>query len=138
MTAKQIVEQMMKNDAFSRWLGIEVLIANPGLCKLSLEIRPEMLNGFSVAHGGIAYALADSALAFAANGHGEQAMSISCSMSYVKPISSGDNITATATEKHRGKTLGRYGIEITNNQGKTVAFFEGTVMFLGKKWNLTE
>ena len=68
--AEQIVSKMIENDAFSQWLGIEVINVSEGTCKLKMTIRDEMTNGFKIAHGGISYALADSALAFAANSYG--------------------------------------------------------------------
>ncbi len=130
-----IVDHMMANDAFSRWLGIDVLDAQPGYCRLQMRVSSSMSNGFKVAHGGIAYSLADSALAFAANAHGEKAMSIDCSMSYLKAINEGDTIEAIAEEQHRSKRLGRYQVRLISN-GKAVGLFHGTVMFLGEMWDL--
>ena len=64
--AKKVVNEMIVNDEFSKWLGIKVLVVNKGNCVLQMKVRKEMTNGFNIAHGGITYALADSALAFAA------------------------------------------------------------------------
>ena len=64
------VESMLAKDAFSRWLGIDVISLYAGHCVLRMTVRDEMVNGFGVAHGGIAFSLADSAMAFACN-HGE-------------------------------------------------------------------
>ena len=75
-TANKIVAKMYNNDFFSKWLGIETLDISKGNCKLKMTIRKEMLNGFNIAHGGITYSLADSALAFAANTHGNKSLSI--------------------------------------------------------------
>jgi acyl-CoA thioesterase len=61
MTAEDIVEKMLSNDAFSKWLGIEVVKIEPGYCELKMITRLDMLNGFGILHGGIAYSLADSA-----------------------------------------------------------------------------
>ena len=133
MTAQAIVDHMMHNDAFSRWLGVEVLDIGEGHCRLQLQVRAEMTNGFHVSHGGIAYAMADSATAFAANAHGEHAMSIECKMSYLKSIPQGSLLVATATEEHRSKRLGRYRVVLTSNE-TSVALFYGVVMFLGKPW----
>ena len=67
--AQKVVDTMFANDYFSQWLGIERVKVEPGHCILKMQIRKEMLNGFSIAHGGIAYSFADSALAFASNYH---------------------------------------------------------------------
>ena len=70
--ANIIVDKMLSGDAFSKWLGIEILDISNGYCKLKMKVRKEMTNGFNIAHGGITYSLADSALAFAANSDGIQ------------------------------------------------------------------
>ena len=61
---QKIVKKMFDQDAFSQWLGIEIIEIKDGYCKLKMTVRKEMLNGFQIAHGGIAYSLADSAFAF--------------------------------------------------------------------------
>ena len=78
--AIEIVNHMMAQDAFSKWLGIEVVHAEVGSAVLSMTVREEMTNGFKIAHGGISYALADSALAFASNGGGTQSLSVETSI----------------------------------------------------------
>ena len=70
MNATAIIDAMMKKDLFSQWLGIERVEERVGYCKLKMTVRPEMCNGFEIAHGGITYSLADSALAFASNSNG--------------------------------------------------------------------
>ena len=64
--AEKVVNKMINGDAFSNWLGIKVMNVSKGYCKLKMRVRDEMTNGFGIAHGGIAFSLADSALAFAA------------------------------------------------------------------------
>jgi acyl-CoA thioesterase len=133
--ARHIVNHMMANDAFSRWLGIEVLDAQPGSAILTMTIREEMTNGFAIAHGGITYSLADSALAFASNGYGPQAVSLETSISHLKPLKSGDLIVATATEVHRGHKTGIYEVRVTCGE-ILVAQFKGIVYITSKTWNL--
>lgn len=132
-SAASIVDRMMERDAFSRWLGIEVVHVTPGSCRLEMTVRPEMCNGFGIAHGGIGYSLADSALAFAANAHGRVAVSVKTSMTYLEKAAPGDRLTAFAEEIHAGKRLAHYHIEITKNEGMPVASFEGTVYLTSQK-----
>lgn len=134
--ARDIVEHMLEHDAFSRWLGIKLLAVEPGYCQLSMPLREEMTNGFKIAHGGIAYALADSALAFAANGYGQQSLSIETSIAHTAPVHPGEHLQATATEKHRTARTGLYEVNIHNNKGKLVAAFRGTVYRTKKEWDL--
>ena len=134
--AAQIVDQMFNNDPFSKWLGIERVEDGAGKSVLKMTVRKEMLNGFSVAHGGITYSLADSALAFASNGHGIQSMSIETSISHTKKVVEGDVLTATAIEKNLTGKVGVYEIVVTNEENATVALFKGTVYRTGKEWSL--
>lgn len=132
--ATRVVDQMFNNDPFSKWLGIERLSETPGACTLRMTVREEMLNGFAIAHGGITYSLADSALAFAANGHGIRSVSVETSISHTQPVKEGDILTATAEEKSCSKKIGIYHVNITNQDNQTVALFKGTVYRTGKPW----
>jgi acyl-CoA thioesterase len=132
--AKKVVNKMMSGDAFSQWLGIEVLEIANGFCKLQLKVREEMTNGFKIAHGGIAYSLADSCLAFAANSEGLQAVSIETSISHTKKVNSGDTLTATSKQICKSSKTGLYYITITNQNNQEVAHFKGTVFRTEKEW----
>jgi acyl-CoA thioesterase len=129
-----IVKQMMEQDLFSQWLGIDILEAEPGSSTLKMTVRPEMCNGFGIAHGGIAYALADSALAFASNAHGKKAVSIETSISHVKPIMAGDILMATTKEQHISNRIGIYEVRITKQDESLVALFKGTVYRKDEEW----
>ena len=132
--SRAIVNKMMEKDFFSQWLGIEVLETTPGRAVLEMTVREEMLNGFTIAHGGITYSLADSALAFASNGHGRQSVSVETSISHTKPIKAGDVIQAVAEEKSISNKIGIYYITIKNQDDEEVALFKGTVYRTSKEW----
>ena len=134
--SSQIIDQMFNNDPFSKWLGIERMEESPGYCVLQMTVRQEMLNGFSVAHGGITYSLADSALAFATNAHGIQSMSIETSISHTEPVLEADILTAKTKEISLTKRVGIYQIDITNQNNEIVALFKGTVYRTGKEWEV--
>ncbi len=133
-TPKKVVDAMYNNDPFSQWLGIERLEDGHGRSKLRMTVRPEMLNGFGILHGGVAFSLGDSALAFAANSHGIKCVSIEVSMSYLEAVKEGDVITAIAEEIGLTKKTGIYHITITNQDGVKVSLFKGTVYRTGKNW----
>ena len=132
--AKKVVDKMMNGDAFSQWLGIEVFEISNGFCKLQMTVREEMTNGFNIAHGGIAYSLADSCLAFAANSDGIQSVSIETSISHTKKVKSGDILTATSKEINKSNKTALYYITITNQDKLEVAHFKGTVYRTSKEW----
>lgn len=134
LSASEIVSRMYDNDPFSRWLGIERVEESPGHCILRMQVREEMTNGFGVAHGGIAYSLADSALAFASNAHGRHALSIETSISHLKPVYAGDVLVAVAREKQLGRRLARYEVEVALADGSPVALFKGTVYRKDAEW----
>lgn len=134
LTPQNIVSQMMEGDFFSQWLGIEVEVASLGESKLSMIVRKEMLNGFSILHGGVSYALADSALAFASNSHGIKAVSTSVNMAYPMAAVEGDTLTAHAKEISVTKKTGIYDIEVKNQDGNTIGLMRGTVYRTGKNW----
>jgi len=125
--AVKVVEKMMAEDAFSQWLGIEVADIKPGFAKLEMKVRPEMVNGFNVTHGGIAFSLADSALAFAANSYGKVALALENNISFTKKVMPGDYLTAKTEELSRGRRIAVYNISVTNQDEETVALFRGTV-----------
>jgi acyl-CoA thioesterase len=134
--ASRIVDAMYDRDPFSQWMGIIRLEDGPGISKLQMTVREEMLNGFSIAHGGITYSLADSALAFASNAHGIQAVSIETSISHVKKVVAGDVLTTAVEERNLTSKTGLYYITIYNQNKDAVAHFKGTVFRTGKPWEV--
>ena len=134
MSPRQIVEHMLSNDAFSRWLGIELVEVSEGNCVLRMQVREEMTNGFHILHGGVSYSLADSALAFAANTHGQHSLSVETSISHLRAVQPGEWLTARSPERKAGRRTGVYDIEILNEQQQCVALFRGHVFRTDKKW----
>ena len=133
-SAAEIVALMLEKDAFSRWMQLSVVNLEPGSCELSMHVKEEMLNGFSILHGGLSYSLADSALAFAANSKGYKCVSIETSISHVRPVKQGTILIAKANELHRGKTIGIYEVTIHNQNEEKVALFRGTVHISNEIW----
>ena len=133
-TYQLIKKNLYDQDAFSQWLGIELRQIEAGHAVLALTVRKEMTNGFGLAHGGITYSLADSALAFAANAHGRHSLSIETSIAHTKAVQVGDVLIATATEEHLSHKIGLYRIIIQNQKQERVAIFKGTVYRSSKEW----
>lgn len=130
----EIIEIMMNADAFSKWLGIQVVELEEGYCRLSCEVDNVMLNGFQIAHGGIAYSLADSCLAFASNSHAYKCMSIETSISHIKKVFEGDKLIATSRQISRAKKIGIYEVSIHNQKQELVDKLKGTVFISKKVW----
>lgn len=130
--AQKVVEKMMRQDAFSQWLGITVMAVREGYSKVQMTLREDMVNGFGVIHGGIAFSLADSAFAFASNNRNNLSLALDTSITFTRPTRPGDVLTAEAIELHNGKNTGLYQITVTNQQGVPVAHFKGTCFRTGK------
>ena len=130
----EIVDLMYNNDPFSQWLGIERIEDGLGTNILRMTVRPEMANGFGIAHGGITFSLADSAFAFASNSHGNKSVSIECSINHVRAVHAGDVLTATATESSKSNKLGIYHVEVRNQDDVVVALFKGMVYRKSEEW----
>ena len=132
--ARRVVNKMINGDAFSQWLGIEILEVTEGFCKLKMIVRKEMTNGFDIAHGGISYSLADSALAFAANSYGRQSFSVKTSISHIKKVMSGDTLIAETQEISKNDKSAVYNINITNQDNIEIAHFKGKVYRTNREW----
>ena len=131
---QKIINKMFDQDAFSQWLGIKIVEVSEGNCQLQMPVRSEMLNGFQIAHGGIAYSLADSALAFASNSHGRKSLSVETSISHTVSVKEGNVLTAATEELSLSDKMGVYLITIINQDNQKVAYFKGTVYRTSKEW----
>ena len=130
--AKRVVEKMMKEDLFSQWLRINILDIKEGYSKIQVTLREEMINGFGVIHGGIAFSLADSAFAFACNNRNNLSMALDTNITFTKATMPGDVLTAEARELHNGRSTGLYLITVANQHNEQVALFKGTCFRTGK------
>ena len=124
---KRIIQKLLDNDPFSKWLGIELVEVELGYVTIAMSVRDEMLNGFSVAHGAIPYALADTALAFAAGSRNKVALTLTNNISFLRKIDSGDQLTATAEELSVHNRYGVYRVKVNRKDEVRLADFRGTV-----------
>ncbi len=125
LLANKVVSHMIDHDLFSQWLGIEILEVTEGYSKIKMTVRREMINGFGIVHGGIAFSLADSAFAFACNNRNVLSVALDTSINFIKPVHVDDVLIAEAKELHNGKSTGLYHINITNQKNHEVALFKG-------------
>src|SRR3979409_97018 len=112
--ANNVVTHMMENDFFSQWMGVEVLEVKEGYSRIRMTVRPEMVNGFGIVHGGIPFSLADSAFAFACNNRNSLSVALDVTITFMKPVNVGDVLIAEANEIHNGRSTGVYLITVTN------------------------
>lgn len=133
LTSEEIPHKMLSLDPFSTWLGIEILEVQLGKVKLGMRIKKDMLNSMKKAHGGIAYALADTAFGFVANTHGKFAVSIETSINHIEALEEGDYLTAESVIESTKNKLGFHIVEVKRGQ-ELVALFKGVVYRTSKDW----
>lgn len=124
-TAQRCADTMLANDKSSAAMGIAVEVVEPGKVIASMTVREDMLNGFDVIHGGLTFTLADTAFAFACNSYNQMAVAASAHIEFLRPAVVGDELTACATEDHRGRRSGYYTVEVRNQRKELVALFHG-------------
>ena len=123
--ARAAVQSMLRADHASQNLGIEVLEVMPGSVRIAMTVRPNMVNGLGLCHGGIIFAFADSAFAFACNTYGEAMVAAGASIEFLAPTPAGERLSAEATETMRTARSGIYDVRVTNGVGDLVALFRG-------------
>lgn len=133
MEGSKIPYKMLSLDPFSQWLGIEILECEVGRCKVAMTIRKEMLNSMSYAHGGISYALADTAFGFTANTHGKYSVSIETSINHIEALNEGDYLVAESVIEKVNNKLGFNIVEVKRGD-EIVALFKGVVYRTQKDW----
>ncbi|MFK8007742.1 MAG: hotdog fold thioesterase [Saprospiraceae bacterium] len=125
--AKAVFQKMMSTDYCSQWMGIEPILIEEGHCKIKMTVKKEMLNGYGILHGGIAFTFADSAFAFASNSYGRLALSINGSMSYAKSAKEGDILIAEAKPLNVNHKTADFDVNVMNEAGEIYYYFRGTV-----------
>ncbi|MDH3417685.1 MAG: hydroxyphenylacetyl-CoA thioesterase PaaI [Gammaproteobacteria bacterium] len=123
--AKRCAEKMWASDSASKALGMEIDIPAAGSATARMRVREDMVNGFDVCHGGLLFALADTAFAFACNAYDRVTVAGSASIEFLRPAMRGDALIANATEDYRGRRSGYYTVRVDNQDGEAVALFRG-------------
>lgn len=123
--AQRVAEGMYARDRASQGLGMRIVDVAPGRARMTMSIRPDMLNGHAICHGGFIFALADSAFAFACNSYNLATVASGCMIDFLAPAHEGDTLTAAAIERSAAGRTGVYDIEVSNQRGERVALFRG-------------
>jgi acyl-CoA thioesterase len=124
--ARAVGAAMFAADTASReFMHMELLTCEPGHASMRMEVRPELLNGLSICHGGFIFTLADSTFAFACNSYNTMTVAAGCNIDFLKPARLGDVLTCTGEEQSLQGRHGVYDMRVTNQRGETVALFRG-------------
>jgi acyl-CoA thioesterase len=131
--ARACADAMWKEDDASQGLGMEILEVKAGQATLAMTVKPHMVNGHGIAHGGFIFLLADSTFAFACNSHNERAVAAQCNISFIKPGKLGDRLVATAREISRTGRSGIYDVRVTVDD-TAIAELRGHSRTVGGAW----
>ena len=132
--ARACAEAMWQQDDASRGLGMELVEVKPGQATLAMTIKPHMVNGQRIAHGGFIFTLADSAFAFACNSHNERVVAAQGNITFIRPGKLGDRLVATAREVSRSGRSGIYDVRVAVDDGSVIAEFRGHSRVTGGTW----
>ncbi|MFO0093882.1 MAG: hotdog fold thioesterase [Gemmatimonadaceae bacterium] len=136
-TPHDVIAHLMRRDAFSQLLGMEVLEADLGRSVVRMRVRPDLVNGFGTLHGGALFSLADSAVAFASNAGGMLSVAVDCTISFPVACRPGDVLTATAVEQSATNRLAFVEVTVRNQDDVDVGYFRGTVYRTTRTHDLT-
>lgn len=123
--AEETVRAMWPKDAASKLLGIRLVAIAPGYAKLEMTVRPDMVNGHNLCHGGLIFTLADSAFAYSCNSYNKNTVASACHIDFLAPAQIGDTLVAEAVEQSLTGRTGVYDITVRNGAGKAIALFRG-------------
>lgn len=130
--AKRSAHHMMLRDAASQGIGARLEHIGPGHATMSMTVRPDMLNGHAICHGGYIFMLADSAFAFACNSRNVMTVAQSNQITFMSPGQAGERLTAEAQEVASVGRSGTYDVKVAGEDGRVVALFRGLSRQLGK------
>jgi acyl-CoA thioesterase len=131
--ARACADAMWKEDNASQGLGMEIVGIEPGAAVLAMTIKPHMVNGHGIAHGGFIFTLADSAFAFACNSHNERTVAAQCHIAFIRPGKLGDRLVATAREISRTGRSGIYDVRVSVGD-TAIAELRGHSRTVGGQW----
>jgi acyl-CoA thioesterase len=123
--AERAAQAMFERDRASQALGMRITGVRPGWARLVMRVRDDMVNGHGLCHGGMVFALADSAFAFACNSYNDSTVAAAASIDFLAAAREGDELTAEASEAWRSRRSGLYDITVTNQRGERIALFRG-------------
>lgn len=123
--AEAVAAAMWARDRAAQALGMQIEAVGPGSATLTMPVRADMVNGHHICHGGLIFALADTAFAYACNAYNRNTVASGCTIDFVAPGREGDVLRAEARERARAGRTGVYDVVVRDGAGRTVALFRG-------------
>ena len=129
--ASRVAHGMLEAEGTGPAWGIEIEEARAGYARLAMTVRADMLNGHGIVHGGMVFALADTAFAYVCNGRNEKTVAAQASIIFLGSANEGETLIAEAGE---AATEGRSGVTrvtVRTSDDRPIAEFTGYSRTLG-------
>ena len=138
MARDKAIRDYIQNDPFARHLGATVEIVKPGHSRVTLTVTRDMVNFHGMTHGGVIFALGDTAFAAASNSHGQTAVALNVAINFLRPSREGDRLVAEAVEHHRAGPTALYAITIKNELTDELIAASRDLVYRKKEWFVPE
>ncbi|MBL8543106.1 MAG: hydroxyphenylacetyl-CoA thioesterase PaaI [Hyphomonadaceae bacterium] len=129
--ARRVAETLLQREGTGPAWGIEIVDAREGYSSIRMKVRDDMLNGHRIGHGGMIFALADTAFAYACNSRNENTVAQNASISFLTPAQPGEMLSAEAREVSRAGRSGVYQVSVRGQDGRPIAEFTGLSRTIG-------
>jgi len=123
--AERATAVLFERDRASQALGMRLVAVRPGWARVVMRVRADMVNGHGLCHGGLVFALADSAFAFACNSYNDSTVAAAASIDFLAAAREDDELTVEASELWRTRRNGIYEMIVCNQRGERIALMRG-------------
>ena len=130
-SARKIADAMLAAEGTGPAWGVEIEEAREGYARIRMKLRPDMLNGHGIAHGGMIFALADTAFAYACNGRNVRTVAAQASIVFLDAAREGEVLVAECSEAALAGRAGVYNASVRTQDGRAIAEFQGYSRSLG-------
>jgi acyl-CoA thioesterase len=129
--ARKVAAAMLAREGTGPAWGVEIEAAREGYARIAMVLRADMLNGHGTAHGGMVFALADTAFAYACNSRNAKTVAAQASIVFLDAAREGERLTAEARETALAGRSGVYQVTVRGGDGRVIAEFQGYSRTLG-------
>ena len=131
LLARRVADHLLAQEGTGRIWGIVIEDARAGYARAHMTVKPEMTNGHGTAHGGMIFALADTAFAYACNSRNQATVAASASIIFLAPAREGEVLLAEAREEAVAGRSGAYTVQVRKSDGTVIALFQGQARTIG-------
>ena len=128
------IAEHIRQDRFTAFLGVDIEAIEPGYSRVSLTVTEALHNFHGMTHGGVIFSLGDIAFAAASNYHGQTAVALNVSISFLKATKAGDQLVAEAREQHLGGRTALYEITVTERQTGQLVAKSQAMVYRKREW----